>query len=178
MKFTLTAVLVTLFIAGCDRNNPVESSSVPADVEFSELSMYKTTVATTDQEMTQLRESNMFHDSLRHGKMLGTLKRYVGLSEAQMESVKVYAKTLFDALHNIRRQVHDSTITKEQARALVVAARDQFIASVKTILTEEQVAKFDEWIVKFWNKRHQHGHRGRGGHGGNGGNGGNGNMHP
>lgn len=172
MKYTLSTLLFMLLLLGCEKNNPVEGTVASSDVEFSELSMYKTTVATTEQEMTQLRASNMFHDSLRHGKMLGTLRRYVGLTDAQMESVKVYAKTLFDALQSIRQQVHDSTITKEQARVLVQAAREQFITSVKVILTEEQVTKFEEWIVRFWNKHHKHGHRERGGHGRNG------NMYP
>jgi hypothetical protein len=152
MKNILFAALVAAVLIGCDNSNPADSST-PADAEYNETSMYKTTVA-SQTEAIQLQSQNMFHDSLRHGKMLGTMKRHVQLTEAQFESVKVYGKALFDKLQEIRSQVQDSLITKEQARELVIAAREQFILSVKSVLTEEQLAKFDEWIVRFWTKHH------------------------
>ncbi|MHB1049396.1 MAG: hypothetical protein ACYC09_04885 [Bacteroidota bacterium] len=152
MKNILFAALAAAVLIGCDNSNPADAS-MPADAEYNETSMYKTTVA-SQTEAIQLQSKNMFHDSLRHGKMLGTMKRHVQLTEAQFESVKVYGKALFDELKDIRSQVQDSLITKEQARELVIAARAQFIDSVKSILTEEQVAKFEEWIVRFWNKHH------------------------
>lgn len=166
MKNILFAALVAAVLIGCDNSNPA-GASVPTDAEYSETSMYKTTTA-SQTEAVQLQSKNMFHDSLRHGKMLGTLKRHVQLTEAQFESVKVYGKTLFETLKAIRVQVLDSTISKEQARELVIAARAQFIESVKSILTDEQIAKFEEWIVRFWNKHHGRPH-GRGHHPGPGG---------
>ncbi|MEW6061997.1 MAG: hypothetical protein AB1600_08670 [Bacteroidota bacterium] len=170
MKNIFVVVSFALLLVGCDKNNPVEQTSSTADVEFSETSMYKTAVA-TDDEYVRLCRDSVAHDSLRHGKMLGTLKWYVGLSDAQVESVKVYGKLLFESIQDIRQQVKDSAITREEARILVQAARDQFVASVKSILTEDQRTKFEEWIVKFWNKHHRRGHeRGsRGEHGGHGG---------
>ena len=54
-------------------------------------------------------------------------------------------------------------------RELVKAARDQFVASVQSILTTDQLALFDRWVVKFWNKAgHRGGPRGHGGSGGHG----------
>lgn len=166
MKNILFVALIVAVLIGCDNSNPA-AASVTTDAEYSETSMYKTTTA-SETEAVLLHQQHMFHDSLRHGKMLGTLKRHVQLTEAQFESVKVYGKTLFDELKAIRTQVLDSAIAKEQARELVIAARTQFIESVKSILTEEQIGKFEEWIVRFWNKHHGRPH-GRGHHPGPGG---------
>ena len=170
MKNIFAVVFIALLLVGCDKNNPVDQTATSTEVEFSETSMYKTSVA-TDKELVRLCADNIAHDSLRHGRMIGSLRRYVGLSDAQVESVKVYGKSLFESLQKIRQQVKDSTITREEARTLVQAARDQFIASVKSILTEDQITKFEDWIVKFWNKHHRRGH-GRGGRGGHHGPGG------
>lgn len=164
MRYIVVGLFFVLMLVGCDRNaNPVTSTETSGDVAFSETSMYKTVIA-NDSEFVRLRCDSLAHDSLRHGKMLGTIRWFVGLSQAQMESVKVYGKTLFDALQSIRQQVLDSTITKDEARALVIAARAEFIASVESILTEEQIAKFEEWIVRFWNKHHRHRYEYRHGH--------------
>jgi hypothetical protein len=152
MKNILFAALAAAVLIGCDNSNPADAS-MPADAEYSETSMYKTTVA-SQTEAIQLQSKNMFHDSHRHGRMLGTLKRHVQLTEAQFESVKVYGTTLFEEIQAIRSQVQDSLITREEALELVIAAREQFLLSVKSILTEEQIALFDEWILRFWNKHH------------------------
>jgi hypothetical protein len=167
MKQIFVVVLMLIALVGCDQSNPAEATS-PADVEYNELSMFKTTVA-AQNEVEQLQTQNIYHDSLRHGRMLGTLIRYVGLNGAQIESVKVYGRNMFETLKGIRAQVHDSLITREEARSLVIAAREQFIASVRSVLTEEQSAKLDEWIVKFWNKQHGRPPGRRGPHGPGGG---------
>jgi len=167
MKNVLAVTLMVIALVGCDQSNPAEATS-PTDVEYSELSMYKTTVA-AQNEVEQLRTQNIYHDSLRHGRMLGTLIRYVGLNDTQIESVKVYGSIMFETLKGIRAQVHDSLITREEARNLVNAAREQFIASVRSILSEEQSAKLDEWIVKFWTKQHGRPPGRRGPHGPGGG---------
>lgn len=171
MKNIFAVVVVALLLVGCDKNNPVDQTASSSEVEFSETSMYKTAVA-TDEELVRLCADSVAHDSLRHGRMLGSLRWLVGLSDAQVESVKVYGKSLFESLQDIRAQVKDSTITRDEARTLVQAARDQFIASVRSILTEDQITKFEEWIVKFWNKHHHRRGHGRGGHGGHEGPGG------
>lgn len=152
MKYVLAITLMVIVLVGCDQSNPAEATS-PADVEYNELSMYKSTVA-TQNEVEQLRTQNIYHDSLRHGRMLGTLIRYIGLNEAQIESVKVYGGVMFETLKGIRAQVRDSLITCDEARNLVIAAREQFIASIRSVLTDEQSTKLDEWIIKFWNKQH------------------------
>lgn len=168
MKNIFAVIVAALLLVGCDKNNPVDQTASSSEVEFSETSMYKTAVA-ADEELVRLSAGSVVHDSLRHGRMLGSLRWYVGLSDAQVESVKVYGKSLFESLQNIRAQVQDSTITRDEARILVQAARDQFVASVKSILTEDQTTKFEEWIVKFWNKHHHRRGHGRGRHDGPGG---------
>ncbi len=159
MKNLLVLFVVALMYVGCDKSNPIDNI-VNGDVAYSEESMYKTTVSTED-ELVQMRGVGSAHDSLRHGKMLGTLKRYVGLTDEQFDSVKVYAKTLFESLKEIRVQVHAGVITREEAKIAVGNARAKFVASVKLILTAEQQTKFNEWIVKFWNRHHHR--RGPGG---------------
>ncbi len=168
MKNILVAAIFALLLVGCDRSNPVESDNT-SDALYSETTMYNTAVS-SDAELVGLQADGVAHDSIRHGRMLGHLKVFVGLSDEQFDSVKVYAQTMFLSLKDIRTQVHDSLITKEQARELVKASRDQFVTSVKSILTGDQIAKFERWITNFWSKhprRHGHGgHGGRGGHGG------------
>lgn len=169
MKKTFAIALFVLLLTGCDNgNNPVDQSTAAGDVEFSEASMYKTAVA-SEAEYAQMRMDNVAHDTLRHGRMLGTLKWYVGLNDAQFDTVKVFGKTLFETIQGIRVQVHDSVMTRDEAKVLVQAARDQFVASVQSVLTEDQKTLFDEWIVKFWNKTHGGKRGGRGGHHGHGG---------
>ncbi|MCK9408019.1 MAG: hypothetical protein M0R68_02680 [Bacteroidetes bacterium] len=165
MKQILVAALFALVLVGCDKSNPVENTT-SSEALFSEESMYKTTIM-TDVEIEQRHGIDSGHDSLRHGRMLGHLKMFIGLTEIQFDSVKKYAQTMFITLHDIRSQVHDSLITRDQARELVVAARVQFVTSVTLILTAEQVVKFEEWVANFWNNpSHRRGHGGKGGHGG------------
>jgi hypothetical protein len=168
MKHILAAAFFALLLVGCDQSNPVENST-GGEALYSEESMYKMTIM-SDTEIERMQGNGPGHDSLRHGRMLGHLKTVVGLTDVQFDSVKVYAQTMFLALNNIRSQVHDSLITREQAKVLVAEVRAQFVASISTILTADQTAKFEEWVTKFWNKPpHRRGPGGRGGHGGPGG---------
>ena len=156
--------MFALLMVGCDNSTSVDTTSAAGEALFSEESMYKT-VTSTDDDLAQMHGEGPVHDSLRHGRMLGHLKVHLGLTDEQFDSVKVYAKSMFLTLKDIRDQVHDSLITREQARELVTAARTQFVASIKLILTEEQLIKLEDWITNFWNRppHRRHGHRGPGG---------------
>ena len=172
MKQILAAMLFTFILIGCDNSNPSDAN-VNSEAMYGEETMYKTTISTYS-EISLMQGNGPGHDSIRHGRMLGHLKTYVGLTDVQFDSVKVYAQTLFLSLKDIHKQYHDSLITREEARELVKTARGQFVISVKSILTEEQSAKFDVWVERFWNKPpHRGGHGKPGGRGhGNGGPGG------
>lgn len=171
MKQLLVAALFAVLMIGCDKSNPVQSDT-GGDALYSEQSMLKTAL-TSEAEIEPMHGNGPAHDSIRHGRMLGHLKIHLGLTDAQFDSIKVYAQTMFVALKDIRTQVHDSLITKDQALVLVIAAREQFVTSIKSILTAEQLIKFEKWVTNFWNKPpRRHGHGGRGGHGGPGGPGG------
>lgn len=171
MKKIFAVVLFALLLVGCDNSNPTDTAAASSSaVEFSETSMLKMAVETVDGIVVTTNTDSVRHDSLRNGRMLGSLKFRLRLTAEQFDSVKVYGATLFATLKNIRQQVKDSLITKIQARELVKAARDQFITSVRSILTTEQLALFDAWVVKFWNNAgHRGGPRGHGGHGNPGG---------
>lgn len=176
MKNLFVAGLFALLLIGCDKSNPsgaaadAASLSSANDVAFSENSMYSAVVA-SNVEFTMADDDSVICDSLHperdslyhFGRMLGSLKHVTGLTNAQFDSVKIYAQTLFDTLHSIHAQVRDSSITKAEARVLVQAARDQFIASVRSILTADQLVQLDEWALRFWNRHHEHG-RGHGHH--------------
>ncbi len=160
--------LFALLLVGCDQSNPVEQNYL-SDALYGEESMYKATI-TTEAELSVMKGEGSAHDSVRHGRMLGHLKTYLELTDAQFDSAKVYAGTMFETLKNIRTQVHDSVITRAEAKVLVVEARAEFVASIKLILTADQIVKFERWVTEFWNKHpRRHGHGGRGGHGGPGG---------
>lgn len=170
MRHTIVAALFALLLVGCDNSNPVETETT-SEAMFGVESMYRVATA-TDVQYVEIQKNGTGHDSVRHGRMLGHLKTYVGLTDVQFDSVKAYAETMFLTLKDIRTQVHDSLITREEAHALVVAAREQFVASIRLILTDEQLVLFEQWITNFWNKPpHRRGHGGRGGHGGPGGGG-------
>jgi hypothetical protein len=171
MKNIVAVVLFALVLVGCDKSNPTDTTAASSSsVAFSETSMLK---AVGDDVVT-FGADTVCHDSLRNVRMLDSLNIHLGLSIEQFDSVKVYGATLHAALESIKQQVKDTLITKVQARELVKAARDQFIASIQSILTADQLVKFDAWVLKFWNKAGHRGHGGRGGHGGPGGNGGHG----
>lgn len=170
MKQIIVAVLFAFVLVGCDNSNPADDTA-NSEAMYGEETMYKTTIS-TDNEISLMQGNGPGHDSIRHGRMLGHLKRFVGLTDVQFDSVKVYAQTLFVTLKGIHTQFHDSLITREEARELVKAAREQFVVTVKTILTEDQVAKFDEWVTKFWNRPPHRGGKPGGRGPGNGGPGG------
>jgi hypothetical protein len=102
-----------------------------------------------------------WNDSLRQDRILEHLTERLGLTGEQVDSIRAFAQRLTDALGSIRVQVRDSVMTKEEARASVAAAREEFIASVRSVLTADQLALLDEWILHFWNRG-----IGRGPHGG------------
>lgn len=164
MKNLLAAALFAVILIGCDNSSPIEADQ-NSDAMYSETSMLKTTQA-TDDELRTNQGNGPAHDSLRHARMLNHLKTYVGLTDEQFDSVHVYARTLFTTLNDIRTQVKDTIITREQAKELVVAARARFIASVTAIVTEEQLTLLTDWVQKFWNK--PAGRKGPGGKGGPG----------
>lgn len=172
MKSILAALMITLLVVGCDQSSPVDSNSDLAQQEatFSELSMYNTTQAPSTVQIITADSGRQFHDSLRNMRMLDSLKAYLSLTDEQFTSVKTYGATLFATLADIRNQVMSKTITREEAKTLVIAARDQFVTSVKSILTADQLTLFTTWLEKHWNKPPHRGvPGGRKGHGGPGG---------
>lgn len=184
MRYFLVAGIVALLLAGCDRSNPAaatandsQSTITTGSVLFSESSMVNTVVSddsiptmcdsTTRDSLHHLYDSlHHVNDSLRQVRMLGLLKDSLGLSADQYDSILVYVHTLSATLDTIRAQVHGGLITRDQARDLVKAARDQFIASVESVLTADQLTLFDRWLIHFWDcNHHRHGEPGGPGRG-------------
>jgi hypothetical protein len=95
--------------------------------------------------------------------MLDSLKVYLTLTDEQFALLKAAGTTLFTALEDIRAQVQAKTVTPDSALVLVKAARDQFVASVKIFLTADQLVKFDQWLILYWNKTPKAPRRPRGG---------------
>jgi len=167
MKKIFAVVLFALLLVGCDKSNPTGTTTASSSaVAFSETSMLKMTVGTVDDIVVTTKDDSVCHDSLRNGRMLDSLNIHLGLTAEQFDSVKVYGAVLFATLKDIRQQVKDTLITKMQARELVKAARDLFIASVQSILTIDQLVIFDVWVIRFWDKAgHRGGHGRHGEHG-------------
>jgi hypothetical protein len=90
----------------------------------------------------------------------------------QFDSLKAYGAALFSELDSIRSYIRSGAISKDSARILVAAARDQFVAAVSAILTVDQQTLFNKWIVKFWDPRMMGGRRHGPGHGSGPGHGG------
>ncbi|MBI5726658.1 MAG: hypothetical protein HY965_02310, partial [Ignavibacteriales bacterium] len=89
--------------------------------------------------------------------------------DEQFGLLQDFGSTLFITLHDIRAQVQANIITRDSAKTLVSLARAEFVASVKLILTESQLTKFDTWLTLYWNKPRGGGGHGGGGHGHHGG---------
>ena len=188
MKNIFVVLFFAVMLVGCDRSNPTDStmSSTGTDVPFSEVSMLKTaTVATTLCDSLSLPPAGPVHDSLRNVQLLDSLIKYVSLNSAQTDSVKLYAKTMLDALKALHLQAQNVDHRRDSLRAhpggipkdsimltvdslqlQVKIIRNQFVASVKSILTPDQVILFDVWITKFWDDGKHRG--GLGGFGGRG----------
>ena len=178
MKSIVAALIVAFVVIGCDKSGPVDSSTtyVQDEAMFSELSMAKTSGAVTVADGGPSDSIVCPHDSLRNQHMLDSLKAFLTLTDAQFDSVRVYGATLFATLEGIKAQIDAKTITRDSAQALVKAARDLFVVSVKNILTADQLTIFEKWLTNFWNRPPLRGipggrgHDGRGhGHGGPGG---------
>lgn len=177
MKNLFVVGMLALLLIGCDKNNPTAASTTSttaSNVAFGETSMYKTVVA-TDSQLVVMEKDSVAHDSLHHGRMLGLLKNFLGLTDAQFDSVKIYGQILFGSLKEIRTLYHTGLISEDSAHVLVKIARDQFIASIRSILTVDQSAKLDAWLTIFW-EDHDGEHEGDDDHGNHGG-GGNGGDH-
>lgn len=172
MKKLLAVIAIGIMLAGCSKDNPVDSGvtgSVQTEAMFSETSMYNTTLAVSSSGGFLADTGGCVHDSLRNLHMLDSLKVYLSLTDDQFTSLQSIGTTLFTRLTEIRGMVKDGTISRDSSRTLVKIARDEFVASVKLILTADQITLFDTWITLYWNKP-EGGHGGHGGgHGGHGG---------
>lgn len=170
MKYFLFALVLSVVLVGCSKNNPVETSSdatVQADAMFGEQSMVNVATASSVNGVLVADSGGCVHDSLRNQHMLDSLKAYLTLTDEQFVQLQQLGTTLFSTLKDIRAQVKAGTITRDSAKVLVTASRDQFVASVKLILTTEQLALFETWITDYWNKPIGHGGgRHHGPHGG------------
>ena len=160
-------IIAGLLLVGCDRSNPTSSSIVASEdqtaVAFSELSMVKTTVVGSPALMTAADVTVAAHDSLRNAAMLDSLRAYLVLSDEQFTSVQAYGAVLYASLLDIKSQVDGGTIGRKAAESLVIAARNTFISSVRSILTVEQSALLDAWLGGNWHKiPHRPGGGGRG----------------
>lgn len=168
MKQILAAILALVIVAGCERSGPTDSASSQTSVAaqsigtFGEVSMYKMAV-TSAADIAPAEIEIQAHDSLKNNAMLDSLKVYLALTDEQITLLKAAGTTLFTALEDIRTQVQAKAVTPDSALVLVKAARDQFVASVKTILTADQLVKFEEWLTLYWNKTPKAPRRPRGG---------------
>ncbi|MBI2416398.1 MAG: hypothetical protein HYV28_00520 [Ignavibacteriales bacterium] len=170
MRRLLAIFALGIILAGCNKNNPVDSAAdtaIQSDAMFGETSMYNTTLASGAVVSAVTDSGVCVHDSLRNLRMLDSLKAYLTLSDDQFGLLQDIGATLFTKLSDIRIQVHANTITRDSAKTLVSSARTEFIASVKLIITETQLTQFDRWIALYWDKpRGGHGGGGHGHHGG------------
>lgn len=158
MKSIFAALMVAFLVIGCDHSNPNSSSSGntgQSQVMFSELSMAKTANAMLSTDISTVGDDGVqyLHDSMRNAQMLDSLKVYLSLTEVQFTSLKEYGTTLLATLGGIRSQVIVQSVTKDSARLLVIAARDQFVASVNSMLTTQQSALFQTWLIRYWNNK-------------------------
>ena len=157
MKQFLAAVLALVIVAGCERSGPTDSASSQTSVaaqsigQFGEVSMYMMTVTST-VDITPAEVEIQPYDSLKNNAMLDSLTVYLALTGDQVILLKAAGTTLFTALEDIHAQVTANTLTPDSALVLVKAARDQFVASVKAFLTADQLVRFDQWLILYWNK--------------------------
>jgi hypothetical protein len=167
MKSILAALMAAFLLIGCDKSNPIDSPSSANAAQslamFSELSMANTANATLATDISTMSDDGALcaHDSIRNARMLDSLKAYLSLTDIQFSSLNEYGITLFTSLGEIRSKVVAGAITRDSARTLVKAARDQFVASVISMLTPEQATLFETWLTLYWDKTPHRGGPGR-----------------
>ncbi len=173
MKAFLAAILLAVVFAGCSKNNPVSANSdntttVQSEAPYSAISMYKTSIAVAAAETGVVSDTGTCpHDSLRNAHMLDSIKAYLSLTDEQFVQLKTLGDTLFAQLKAIRTLEIGKQISRDSAHVLVDQLRAQFLASVKLILTADQITLFETWITLYWDRPRHDG----GGHGGPGGEG-------
>ncbi len=95
----------------------------------------------------------MANDSLKNAAMLDSLKVYLSLTDIQATSIKALSDSLAVQLKAIRALAMSQKLTPDSVGVLVMAAKTQFIASVKAVLTADQVTLFETWLTLYWEKQ-------------------------
>lgn len=151
MKTSLFALFIAISAVAC--SNMVGTQEEDNDFLFSQSSM-ENAVFTTSGNPFQPggpRHGNTF-DHQRGLNMIVSLDQNLKLSTEQRQQIAAFALTLNQTLMSIRSEVQNGSITREQAKTKIQAARLAFITSVKTVLSDAQKSALEEWLKNHWNK--------------------------
>jgi hypothetical protein len=88
-------------------------------------------------------------DSARNVAALDSLKTYLSLSDSQFVLLKAIDDTLTSQLKAIQVRIADRQVTLDSARVLIDNAQAQFVASVKAVLTADQIKLFTTWLTLY-----------------------------
>lgn len=151
MKTSLFAFLLAITAVAC--SNVVGTQEEDNDFLFSQASMENAVFTTTGNPFQPggPRHGNTF-DHQRGLNLIVSLDQNLKLSTEQRQQIAAFALTLNQTLMSIRSEVQNGSITREQAKTKIQAARLAFITSVKTVLTDAQKSALEEWLKNHWNK--------------------------
>ncbi len=156
MKTLFSGLILMIVVVGCDQSTSADRAG-GTDM-FSEESML--TYATTgDDDPALTQPMGGMHNGPRHGRMLRHLADYLDLTEDQQDDLRSLGESMFGDLSDIRDQVQAGDLSRDDARTLIHDLREQFMTDVRTLLTEDQQTKLDEWEARRWQMKPHRGPR-------------------
>lgn len=138
----LIAVIVVTFVSlqGCvkdDPTTPQNNDTMLANSEYDGSFIEEYSAQVTNPIVPTMNETN------RH-RYIGWLVRYLGLDEEQIGELRTFGQALHECLQTVRQQIKDGEITTRQAAwAAIKACNEDFITSFESILTPEQLVKWN-----------------------------------
>ncbi len=161
-RITIPGLSIALFamfflVSGCSReDNPTQpdlNQVAPATEEYDGQfidAFEKSVVFDSDDEAMNMRH---------HRRFLRFLVRYLGLDSTQVEQWKEAGKAYYDCLKSVRESYKNGDIDRKEAFKKMKACHETYIESIKKILTDEQLKKWER-LMKWrkWHRRHDRKH--------------------
>ncbi|GEM_PF-6537212 len=154
---SIAMLAMFFFISGCSReDNPTQpdlEQSAPVTEEY-------------DGQFIDSFEKSVVFDSEdqamgmnHHRRFLRFLIRYLGLDSTQVEQWKEAGKAYYDCLKAVRESYKNGDIDRKEAFEKMKACRETYVESIKKILTDEQLKKWER-LMKWrkWHRRHDRKH--------------------
>ena len=146
MKKSYLLLLLTLLIGACSQEaaeEPIES------IDFGMAVMEAAVFGGTVQSGSLNAAAFGYNQQM---ELIRSLLNTLRLTSGQQDQLRVYVMTLTASLIQIRWDLYNQEITRQDAVARIRTARSTFLDSVRSILTDQQKERFARWVKANWDK--------------------------